>query len=177
MQNVLFGYAIDPQLERKEAVRLVRLALSVDDSDPVALAAAAIVSACMVDDYESAIEMADRAVALNPNLFGAWQSRGWVYESAGRPEEAIWSFERAMRLNPVDPMLHTAFVGMGFALTELGRFEEAIVAGKKALRQNASFRQLTAVSRPLFPMSDEMLRRARRRRACLSLTPPSQYRR
>jgi adenylate cyclase len=139
MQNVLFGYAIDPQLERKEAVRLVRLALSIDDSDPVALATAAMVSAYMVDDCESAIEMADRAVALNPNLFGAWQSRGWVYESAGRPEEAISSFERAMRLNPVDPMLHVAFVGMGFALTELGRFEEAIVAGKKALRQNAFF--------------------------------------
>ena len=139
MQNVLFGYAIDPQLERKEAVRLVRLALSIDDSDPVALATAAMVSAYMVDDCESAIEMADRAVALNPNSFGAWQSRGWVYKSAGRPEEAISSFERAMRLNPVDPMLHVAFVGMGFALTELGRFEEAIVAGKKALRQNAFF--------------------------------------
>src|SRR5262249_2136931 len=82
MQNVLFGYAIDPQLQRKEAVRFVRLALSIDDSDPVALATAAIVSAYMVDDCESAIEMADRAVALNPNSFGGWQSRGHRHASA-----------------------------------------------------------------------------------------------
>ena len=34
MENVLRGYAIDPQFERKEAVRLMRLALSLDDGDP-----------------------------------------------------------------------------------------------------------------------------------------------
>ena len=33
-RNVLFGYAADPQFDRKEAVRLLRLALSLDDSDP-----------------------------------------------------------------------------------------------------------------------------------------------
>ena len=38
MQNVLFGYAVDPQFDRKEAVRLFRLALSIDDSDPDTLA-------------------------------------------------------------------------------------------------------------------------------------------
>src|SRR5262249_5252683 len=33
MRNVFWGYAADPQLDRKEAVRLFRLALSLDDSD------------------------------------------------------------------------------------------------------------------------------------------------
>jgi len=33
-QNVLWDYASDPQFDRKEAVRLSRLALSLDDSDP-----------------------------------------------------------------------------------------------------------------------------------------------
>jgi adenylate cyclase len=31
MQRVLYGYAVDPQFDRKEAVRLLRLALSIDD--------------------------------------------------------------------------------------------------------------------------------------------------
>jgi adenylate cyclase len=139
LENVLFGYAIDPQLERKEAVRLVRLALSIDDSDPVALATAALVSAYMVDDCESAIEMADRAVALNPNSFNAWTCRGWVYEIAGLPEEAVRSFERALRVSPVDPLLYITHVGMGFVFIELRRFDEAIVAGKKAQRQSPSY--------------------------------------
>src|SRR5262249_31336253 len=92
-----------------------------------------------VGDCESEIEMADRAVALNPNSYQAWVFRGWVYRVAGLPEEAIRSFERAMRMSPVDPDLYRSFAGMGYAFIELRRFEDAIVAGKKGLRQNPTF--------------------------------------
>jgi adenylate cyclase len=139
MQNVLWGYAVDPQFDRKEAVRLSRLALSVDDDDPDALAAASVISAFMVGDRESGIEMSDRAVALNPNSFDAWNARGWVYKVAGLPEEAIRSLERAMRMSPVDPRLYQVFSGMALALIELRRFDEAIVAAKKAQRQRPSY--------------------------------------
>ena len=139
MRNVVWGYAGDPQFERKEAVRLARLALSIDDGDPDILAMAALISAYMVGDSESEIEMADRAVALNPNSYFAWSGRGWVYIFAGQLEEAVRSFERAIRMSPVDPMLHTTLAGMGFAFIGLGRFDEAIGAGKKAQRQNPSY--------------------------------------
>jgi adenylate cyclase len=137
-ENVLRNYAIDPQFERKEAVRLMRLALSLDDHDPDTLATAASISALLVGDCEAEIEMADRAVALNPNSYHAWNRRGWVYKIAGQPEEAIRSFQRAMRMSPVDPQLYSTFTGMGFAFIELRRFDEAIVAAKKALRHNRS---------------------------------------
>ena len=114
-RNVLWGYAIDPQFERNEAVRLLRLALSVDDGDPDTLAAAALISAYTVGDCESEVEMADRAVALNPNSYRAWFNRGWVYKVAGLPEEAVRSFERAIHMSPVDPELHQPLVGIWFA--------------------------------------------------------------
>ena len=38
MFNVIWGHAVDPQFDRNEAVRLLRLALSIDDSDPETLA-------------------------------------------------------------------------------------------------------------------------------------------
>jgi len=139
MRNVIVGYADDPQFDRKEAVRLSRLALSVNDDNPGTLAWAALISAFIVGDSEREIEMADRAVALNPNSFHAWACRGWVYKVAGQPEEAVRSLEHAIRMSPVDPALHRSLSGMGMALIELRRFEEAIVAGKKALRQNSSF--------------------------------------
>jgi adenylate cyclase len=139
MFNVLLGYAVDPQFERKEAVRLSSLALSIDDDDPYTLASACLISAHFLGDSESEIEMADRAVALNPNSFVTWNTRGWVYKIAGVQEEAIRSFERAIRVSPVDPQLHTTFAGMGMAFIELGRFDEAIIAGKKAQRHNPSF--------------------------------------
>src|SRR6516164_6848222 len=83
MNNVLYGYAIDPQFERKEAVRLLRFASSLDDDDAEILVRAALTSAYMVGDCESGIELADRAVALNPNSYHAWSNRGFVYKTAG----------------------------------------------------------------------------------------------
>jgi adenylate cyclase len=136
--NVLLGYAVDPAFERKEAVRLVRLALSIDDGDPDILAWDAIVSAFMVGDSERAVEMADRAVALNPNSFHAWNCRGHVYRVAGLLEEAVRSFDCALRVSPVDTNVVHSFAGIGYASIELRRFDEAIAAGKKALRLNPS---------------------------------------
>jgi adenylate cyclase len=81
--NVLWAYATDPQFERKEAVRLSSLALCLDDSDPDTLAWAGFTLAYMVGDFEHAIEIADRAVELNPNSFLAWNYRGLVYRGCG----------------------------------------------------------------------------------------------
>jgi adenylate cyclase len=138
MNNVVAGYAADPQFERKEAIRLSHLALSLDDDDPEVLSMAAVVLAFMIGDSENEIEMADRAVSLNPNSFHVWLNRGWVYHIAGLPEKAIQSFERAIRMSPIDPLLHRALTGMGVALIELRRFDEAIASGKKAQHQNPS---------------------------------------
>jgi adenylate cyclase len=74
MDKLLWGYAVDPEFERQE--RLSRLALSIDNSDPETLALAALISAFADGDSEGEIEMADRAVALNPNSSFAWHSRG-----------------------------------------------------------------------------------------------------
>jgi adenylate cyclase len=65
--NVALGYANNPEFDAKEAIRLARLALSLDDGDPDTLSRVAVISACVVGDSEAEIEMADRAVALNPN--------------------------------------------------------------------------------------------------------------
>jgi TolB-like protein/Tfp pilus assembly protein PilF len=137
--NVALGYAKDPEFDAKEAVRLARLALKLDDGDPDTLSRVAVISAGMVGDSEAEIEMADRAVALNPNSWRTWNNRGWVYTLAGLPEEAIRSFERAIRMSPLDPLLHMTFLGIGHALMGLRRFDEAIIVLKKALRQNPSF--------------------------------------
>jgi adenylate cyclase len=118
MQNVLWGYAIDPKFESNEAVRLLHLALSIDDSDPDTLGRGSTILSYLVGDCEGSVELADRAVALNPNAFFTWNSRGWVYRNAGLPEEAIRSFECAVRMSPIDPQLPIMFTGMGYAYIE-----------------------------------------------------------
>jgi adenylate cyclase len=98
-----------------------------------------LISAFLVGDCESEIEMADRAVALNPNLFLAWHCRGWVYKIAGQSEEALRSFERAIRMSPVDTRLHLTLAGMGSALIELRRFDEAVVVARRARHHSPSY--------------------------------------
>jgi adenylate cyclase len=137
-ENFIHGFAVDPQFDRNEAVRLVRLALSIDENDQMALSVAGVHAAFLDGDYEAAIDFADRAVASNPNEHLAWRSKGWVYKWAGQYEEAIRSFERAIRVSPLDPLLHNSLAGIGFALIELRRFDEAVAVSKKALRQNSS---------------------------------------
>ena len=138
LNNVIQGFSTDRQFDRNEAIRLARLALSLDENDARALGIAGLVNALLIGDHETAIDFVDRAVASNPNLCSAWDRRGWVYLVGGRFEEAIRSFERGIRVSPLDPFLHTILAGIGYALIELRRFDEAVAVSKKALRQNST---------------------------------------
>jgi adenylate cyclase len=138
LSNVALGFSTDPQFDSSEAIRLARLALSLDENDERALSTAGLVTALLVGDYETAIDYVERAVASNPNSYAVWNHRGWVYLVAGRYEEAIRSFERCIRTSPFDPNIHNAFAGIGHALIALRRFDEAVAFFKRALRQNSS---------------------------------------
>ena len=137
--NANQGWAADPNAENAEGMRLLRLALSIDGNDADALSMLGRATALLSDDFDTAREMVDRAVTLNPNAAHAWAQRAWTYYLAGQPEEAIRSFERAIRLSPFDPWLFSRLAGMSAALISLGRFDEAAVAARKALRENQTF--------------------------------------
>jgi adenylate cyclase len=96
-------------------------------------------TAIFFNDYDTAREMVDRAVALNPNAALAWGQRGFTYLRAGQPKDAIRSFERAIRLSPFDPWLFARFTGMGIAFIGLGRFDEAVAAAKNALHTKPTY--------------------------------------
>ena len=54
---------------------------------------------------------------------------------AGRPEEAIPMFQRAIRLNPSGIGTTGLYLNLGIALRVTGRFEEAVSAFKKAIQR------------------------------------------
>jgi adenylate cyclase len=139
LDNVTSGFSGDPQFDRNEAIRLSRLALSLDENDERALSIAAWVTSFFIGDHETAIDFADRAVACNPNDAVAWRLRGWTYKAASQYEEAIRSFELSIRLSPLDPGLFVSLAGLGQSLVELRRFDDAVAICKKALRQNPLF--------------------------------------
>jgi adenylate cyclase len=139
MINIAQGWALDLKRETEEATRFFRLALSIDENDPDVLATVGFATSYLTDDFNTASEMVDRAVALNPNSAHAWNHRGQAYLLGGQCAEAVRSFERGIRLSPLDPYLYMSLAGMGFGLIELRRFDEAAAAARKALRQNQVF--------------------------------------
>jgi TolB-like protein len=139
LRNARHGWTADPKSEISEGFRLLRLALSIDGNATLALSMLGRATAAFSGDFDTAREMVDRAVALNPNSYRAWDERGWTYLTVGQPEEAIRSFERRIRLSPFDPLLFATTAGMSAALIGLGRFDEAVSAARKAVRQNPLF--------------------------------------
>jgi TolB-like protein/Flp pilus assembly protein TadD len=137
--NIFAGWSTDRKSEAKEAARLSQLVLSIDANDPETLACVGWGKAYLTGDFGVAAEMLDRAVALNPNSSFAWSYRGMTCAYAGQAEEALRSFERAMRLSPLDPMQFGMLAMTGMALTGLGRFDEAIAAARKAIGKHQTF--------------------------------------
>ena len=83
-------------------------------------------------EYDKAIAEGERAVALNPGGTAVLANYAMSLSFAGRPEEAIPLFQKAIRLNPFGPSY--LYRDFGIALRMTGRFEEAVSAYKKAIQ-------------------------------------------
>ena len=83
-------------------------------------------------EYDKSIAEGERAVALDPNVTHALDNYAVSLTIAGRPEEAIPLFQKAIRLNPFGPSY--LYRDFGDALRSTGRFEEAVSAYKKAIQ-------------------------------------------
>ncbi len=80
---------------------------------------------------ERALELTQRAVALDDSLPQAHTLLGWVHLFRKRYEEALTEIEQAIALNPNDADAHAR---LGGALIFVGRADEAIGLEEKAMR-------------------------------------------
>jgi adenylate cyclase len=85
-------------------------------------------------EYEKALAEGERAVALDPNGADVYAWYGMSLTFAGRPEEAIPVFQKAIRLNPFGPT--GLFLTFGHALRMTGKFEEAVSAYRKSIQRS-----------------------------------------
>jgi adenylate cyclase len=152
----------------------LRLALSIDENDPDILATVGFATSFLTDDFNTASEMVDRAVALNPNSAHAWNHRGQAYLLGGQCAEAVRSFERGIRLSPLDPYLYMSLAGMGFGLIELRRFGASTKRPRQGGRRFGKIkrlRRLTIVSHQPWATLDVKPKCGRWWPVCWSLNP------
>ena len=132
--DVINGWSRSPRKSMKEAARLAKKALELDDS----LADTHVLLGniyLMKGQYRQAMDAGERALTLEPNGADVNALLGLMLRYLGRPEEAISVLEKAIRLNPIPPAWYLYNIGDAYRLA--GLHDMAIESFKKALKQNS----------------------------------------
>lgn len=119
------GWTDDRAANRDRALALARRAVQVS-SCPEVVATAAFVSAYFGADTDAAAALVDQALALNPSFAQGWYMNGMAWLYAGKSDQAVDCFGKAIRLNPRDQIARRSDAGLGFAGLFTRRFDEAI---------------------------------------------------
>jgi adenylate cyclase len=125
------GNTKSPQETIQKSMELAQKALAMDDS----IAEAHVLLSMLYirkKEYDKAIAEGEWAVALNPGGTSVLLNYARSLTVAGRPEEGIPLFQKAIRLNPFGPP--HLYRELGHALRYAARFEEAVSAYKKAIK-------------------------------------------
>jgi adenylate cyclase len=87
----------------------------------------------MRGQHDKALAQAEKTVALNPNSAWAQFMVGKALFFAGRIEESIPEYKKAMRLDPIPK--NNLFWSLGLSYAYMGQYNEAITWCEKAVRQ------------------------------------------
>jgi adenylate cyclase len=129
----LHGRAIT-DAERDEALSSGEKAIQLAGDDEVALSNLVYVFGMLAGDLERGAELADRALALNPNWSLAWNGRGLMSLLIGQHERALDAFGKAMRLNPLDKVaVPFSLFGSAGSCFLLGRYDDGAEWARKML--------------------------------------------
>jgi adenylate cyclase len=132
MMDYFLGTTKSPRESIEKAIELAQKSLAVDDSRAEDHARLSLLY-CLRKEWDKAIAEGERGIALNPSGADVQSWYAATLTFVGRPEEAIFLFEKAIRLNPFGPSRY--FMGYGHALRYTGRFQEAVSAYKKAIKR------------------------------------------
>jgi TolB-like protein/Flp pilus assembly protein TadD len=117
-----------------EAAEAADRAVAYDPYEPWAFLANGFIAVARWRDPE-AVAAFSRAVDLSPNLAYAHGLLGAAHAFGGRPNEAIESIDRGVRLSPRDIFGEEFQLYYAFAHFQAGRYAEAASAAQVAIRQ------------------------------------------
>jgi len=131
--DAFLRWSNSPGKSLASAEELSQKVLAMDESDSISHRLLGYIY-LLKKEHDKAIAEAERAVALDPNASGNLAALGFFLNFAGRPEEAIVWYKKAIRLDPIPAPLY--YLQLGHIYRNAGRYEEAISELKKALHRN-----------------------------------------
>lgn len=130
-----WGWAVSLPKSVKRAVELVRKAVSLDDTQPLAHALLASIYLFQTK-HDQAIAEGKKAIALGPNSAHAHALYAEILRFSGSFDEAITVSKKAMRLHPYYPEWYIISLAMSYYY--LGRYEDAIAVTERCLQLSES---------------------------------------
>jgi TolB-like protein len=167
------GWAEAPEISRRKANDLARLALEPAEDDPRILANAALVLASFGEDIGAMIGLVDRALAVNPSFARGCYVSGLLRIFAGQPDLAIEHVKTSLRLSPRERVGQPLSV-IGTAYFFNRQFDEAATQLRLAIQDYPGFPFThTALSPRATPIWGGSTKRARSSHSCAPLLPCS----
>jgi adenylate cyclase len=121
-----------PKESLGKAMGLWKKAIALDDTNTDAHGNLAFLYS-MKGQHDKALAQAEKTVALNPNSAWAQFMVGKALFFAGRTEESIPEYKKALRLDPIPK--NNLFWSLGLSYAYMGQYKEAITWCEKAVRQ------------------------------------------
>ncbi|MFM2126346.1 MAG: hypothetical protein RL328_2797, partial [Acidobacteriota bacterium] len=118
-----------------EAQRIYEAVLKAQPKNPDALHLLGVL-ASQTRQYERALELIDKAIAIHPKAASFYSNRGNALLALERPEEALESYDRAIAL---EPNFAEAWSNRSNALRRLLRAEEALANCDRALELRPNY--------------------------------------
>ncbi|MEJ2589756.1 MAG: tetratricopeptide repeat protein, partial [Deltaproteobacteria bacterium] len=128
--EVHLGFSKKPQESLTEAGRITQKVLTLDQKG---FHGHYLMSYLYLfqSQYDKALEEIRQAEILNPNGADVTAFYGLLLRIAGKPEEAMPKYEKAIRLNPISPAWY--WQNFGHSYRQTGQYDAAVEAYKKAL--------------------------------------------
>ena len=126
-----YGWHRPREESEKKMVEYAQKAMKLDDSIPDALALMASTH-IVKKEYDEAIAIIEKSIALNPNSAENHAILGMYYRFVGRFEDSIRMTEKAIRLHPYYPDWY--LYSLEYSYYYLGQYEKAINIAKKHLK-------------------------------------------
>ncbi|MFN0115063.1 MAG: adenylate/guanylate cyclase domain-containing protein [Paracoccaceae bacterium] len=139
IQRKAAGWAGDDAADFAEVTRLAALAFRLGKDDAIALCTAGFATTYILGDFDTGIEMSERALTLNPNLASGWMFGGWCRIWNGDLEIGASQMGRAMQLSPQDTQSFAMRTGIAAAHLFAGRYAEAGEWARAAIREQPGF--------------------------------------
>jgi len=132
MMDVWVKTSKSPKESIGKAIELVKKAIALDATNSNAQGLLAFLYS-MTKQHDKALAQAEKTLAINPNSAMAHFTVGKNLFFAGRFEESIPEYKKAIRLNPIPQSILLWSLGLSYAYTE--QYEEAIKWCEKAVHQ------------------------------------------